>query len=141
MCLVVSACLLATPSTFMGFLPVKGIDRKSQLSYISNCPHSVVFFEAPHRILRTMQQLADTCGPAAAVRQCVCCRELTKMHEEVWRGTLLDCLAWLQGTPGGTKPVDNEVGGRCSTMEQFAPVFYYCHERYCITQPFGGTPR
>lgn len=70
---------------FEGFLPRKGRDRQTRLDEIANEPRIVVFYEAPHRIERTLTDLAAVMDPS---RRCVVARELTKMHETVWRGAL-----------------------------------------------------
>jgi 16S rRNA (cytidine1402-2'-O)-methyltransferase len=70
---------------FEGFLARKGSDRASQLARIAASPHTVVIYEAPHRILRTLADLAVVCGPD---REVVVARELTKMFEQYHRGTL-----------------------------------------------------
>ncbi|MBU6317336.1 MAG: rRNA (cytidine-2'-O-)-methyltransferase, partial [Acidobacteria bacterium] len=53
---------------------------------------TVVLYEAPHRVARTIADLGERCGPE---RRIVLARELTKMHEDVWRGTLADAAAHL----------------------------------------------
>jgi 16S rRNA (cytidine1402-2'-O)-methyltransferase len=70
---------------FEGFLARKGSDRAAQLARITASPHTVVIYEAPHRIQRTLADLAVVCGPD---RQVVVARELTKMFEQYHRGTL-----------------------------------------------------
>jgi 16S rRNA (cytidine1402-2'-O)-methyltransferase len=70
---------------FEGFLPVKGIDRQQRLSAIKSETRTIVFYEAPHRLRRTLADLAEQLEPQ---RQVVLARELTKMHEEFWRGSL-----------------------------------------------------
>jgi 16S rRNA (cytidine1402-2'-O)-methyltransferase len=70
---------------FEGFLARKGSDRAAQLERIATSPHTVVIYEAPHRIQRTLSDLAVVCGPD---REVVVARELTKMFEQYHRGTL-----------------------------------------------------
>ena len=70
---------------FEGFLARKGSDRAAQLARIAASPHTVVIYEAPHRIQRTLTDLAQICGPE---RHVVVARELTKMFEQYHRGTL-----------------------------------------------------
>jgi 16S rRNA (cytidine1402-2'-O)-methyltransferase len=71
--------------TFEGFLPRKGSERNRRLATIGEAGCTTVLYEAPHRLARTLNDLMETCGP---LRQTVLVRELTKLHEEVWRGTL-----------------------------------------------------
>ena len=73
----------ATPATFLGFVPTKANDRRAFWSAISDLPHSVVFFEAPHRIGPTLQEAAHYLGN----RPMSIARELTKLHQEFRRGT------------------------------------------------------
>ena len=70
---------------FEGFLPRSGRDRRRRLLDLADEPRTIVLYEAPHRIERTMADLADVCGPDRPV---AVCRELTKLYEEVLRGTL-----------------------------------------------------
>lgn len=69
---------------FLGFLPHKK-GRKSKLEEISDTRHTMVLFESPHRLVKTLEQLSEHLGPA---RQACVCRELTKIHEENARGSL-----------------------------------------------------
>lgn len=78
---------------FEGFLPRSGRDRAERLAEIGAERRTVVLYEAPHRIVRTMRDLEACCGPA---RHVALARELTKLHEEVWRGTLSDAGHHLQ---------------------------------------------
>lgn len=68
---------------FGGFLPAKSGQRRRTLSEVSDLPCVLIFYEAPHRLLETLQDLASVC-PERAV---VVARELTKLHEEFVRGS------------------------------------------------------
>lgn len=70
---------------FEGFLPRKGGERRQRLAEIAAEQRTVVFYESPHRVARTLADLAVVCGSERAV---VVCRELTKMFETVARGAL-----------------------------------------------------
>ena len=70
---------------FEGFLPRKGRDRVAVLAEIASERRTTVLYEAPPRVTKTLAELADACGPDRPV---VVTRELTKLHEEVARGTL-----------------------------------------------------
>ena len=76
---------------FLGFLPTKGKERRAALNRATAHRGAVVLFEAPHRIARTLEELAAL-EPDRGV---VVGRELTKMHEEIWRGTVKESLAWV----------------------------------------------
>jgi 16S rRNA (cytidine1402-2'-O)-methyltransferase len=66
----------ASEFSFFGFLPVKGKERASKMQRLINTPCTVVFFEAPHRIEGTFQELSEL---GQGDRMSVCCRELTKV--------------------------------------------------------------
>ena len=72
------------PFYFLGFLPREGKRRRPAIARLIQCPDAVVLFESPHRIAATLRELAEH-QPG---RSAVVCRELTKIHEEVKRGTL-----------------------------------------------------
>ena len=76
-----------TTSRFVheGFLPRRGSARSERIASLVAETRTTVLFEAPHRLARTLVDLAAVCAPD---RRVVLARELTKMHEEVWRGTL-----------------------------------------------------
>ena len=82
---------------FEGFLPRKGRLRQTRIDELSTERRIVILYEAPHRIERTLADLADALDDT---RRCVVARELTKMHEEVWRGLLSDAAA-AHSTPRG----------------------------------------
>jgi 16S rRNA (cytidine1402-2'-O)-methyltransferase len=70
---------------FEGFVPRKGAERTRRLASIATEPRTSVLFEAPHRLARTLAELQPLVGDDRAV---VVARELTKLHEEVWRTTV-----------------------------------------------------
>ena len=72
------------PFYFLGFLPREGKRRKAAILRATLCPDAVVLFESPRRIQATLGELAEQ-QPS---RSAVLCRELTKLHEEISRGTL-----------------------------------------------------
>ena len=74
---------------FEGFLPRQGGERAARLAAIADEQRTIVLYEAPHRIERTLADLEVACG---AMRNVALARELTKMHEDVWRGTLHDAV-------------------------------------------------
>jgi 16S rRNA (cytidine1402-2'-O)-methyltransferase len=79
--------------TFEGFLPRKSSDRRSAFAALEREPRTMVFFESPHRIDESLADARDVLGddrPAAV------CRELTKMFEEVKRGTLGELAEWAR---------------------------------------------
>jgi 16S rRNA (cytidine1402-2'-O)-methyltransferase len=78
---------------FEGFLPVKGPERRDRLEEIQAETRTIVFYEAPHRVRTTLADLAASLGANRAV---VLGRELTKLHEQFWRGTLTEAIAYYQ---------------------------------------------
>ena len=70
---------------FEGFLPRKGSGRSERIDALRGERRTTVLYEAPHRVRQTVAELAQVLGP---LRRVAVARELTKLHEEVWRGTL-----------------------------------------------------
>ncbi|CAN5570248.1 16S rRNA (cytidine(1402)-2'-O)-methyltransferase [soil metagenome] len=135
MALVVSG-LPAARHVFEGFVPRSGGERSSRLAEIAAEHRTVVLYEAPHRIERTMRDLLEVCGPD---RRVAVARELTKLHEEVVRGTLGEIrlgeprgeyVVVLDGAPAPVAPDDDairtelrhELDGGSSTRDAAASV-------------------
>ena len=74
---------------FEGFLPQKK-GRQTRLQQLANEPRTMVFYESPHRVVKALQQFIEVFG---AERPVAVCREISKVHEEVVRGTLTEALA------------------------------------------------
>lgn len=97
--------------TFLGFLPRRKSQRTATLTDAARSGQALVIFEAPHRLRATLTDIADALNdPPLAV-----CRELTKLHEEVWRGSASDALAHFAEprgeftiVVGPTAPADGE---------------------------------
>jgi 16S rRNA (cytidine1402-2'-O)-methyltransferase len=75
---------------FEGFLPVKGAERHDRLGSLQSETRTMIFYEAPHRLRSTLQDLAETFG---SDRKAVVSRELTKRYETFWRGSLESAIA------------------------------------------------
>ena len=82
---LVSSGLPTTRFVFEGFLPRSGAERRTRLAEIAREARTVVLYEAPHRVVRTIGDLTEVCGSDRPVSVA---RELTKMYETVVRGTL-----------------------------------------------------
>jgi len=82
---LVASGLAAGRFCFEGFLPRKGSGRSERLAALAGERRTMVLYEAPHRLARTLADLAEALGPT---RRCALARELTKLHEEIWRGSL-----------------------------------------------------
>jgi len=78
---------------FYGFLPNKTTARRTALSSLANHPFTLVFYEAPHRILECV---ADLCAVLGGERQIVLAREITKLFETIHACPLRDAEAWLK---------------------------------------------
>jgi 16S rRNA (cytidine1402-2'-O)-methyltransferase len=76
--------LAAGPFLFYGFLPHKSAQRRKALSVVAPLPYTLVFFESPYRLTKTLADMLDLLGE----RQAVIARELTKRFEEILRGEL-----------------------------------------------------
>ena len=90
---ITAALMLAGMSTerfcFEGFLPARAAARRERLAVLAHEPRTLVFFEAPHRIVEALEDLLAAFG---AQRAAALTRELTKMHESVYRGDLSELL-------------------------------------------------
>ncbi len=88
-----AAGLPAQRFCFEGFLPARAGERRAALAALAHEERTLVFFEAPHRILATLTAMAAEFG---AQREAVVARELTKAHESLYRGTLTQLVARAQ---------------------------------------------
>jgi 16S rRNA (cytidine1402-2'-O)-methyltransferase len=85
--------LPASQYRFAGFLPRKGRQRSTSLAAVGSSEVTVVIYEAANRVAATLADLLAACGPDRSV---VLARELTKVHEEVWRGTLDEAVSRVE---------------------------------------------
>lgn len=74
---------------FEGFLPQKK-GRVSRLTELSTEERTIIFYESPYRVVKLLTQISEIFG---AERECAVCREISKLHEEIVRGTVADALA------------------------------------------------
>ena len=81
--------------TFEGFLSVNKRSRKEHLEAVAQEQRTMIFYEAPHKLRKTLSDFAKAFGPD---RPIALCRELTKVHEEVWRTTLGEAAAHYRET-------------------------------------------
>ena len=102
--------------TFLGFPPTRSKDRISWLESLRSINHAVVFFEAPHRIRETLQQLVPVVGDCPVV----VCRELTKIHEEFVRGPISSALETAWETKGELTVV-LDLGRKSENGESLSP--------------------
>jgi 16S rRNA (cytidine1402-2'-O)-methyltransferase len=116
---LVASGLTTSRFVFEGFLPRKGSGRALRLREVSEEHRTVILFEAPHRLEKTLNDLADVCG---GERHIVLARELTKLHEEIWRGTVSGAIERcaevdprgeyvlvLEGAPPAAEATEEEI--------------------------------
>lgn len=83
---------------FEGFLPIKKGERDAALQAIARLPHTLIFYEAPHRLRQTLAALLEGLGD----RPVALCRELTKLHEEIFKTTIGGAMArYAEEAPRG----------------------------------------
>lgn len=92
---LVSSGLPCDRFCFEGFLPQKK-GRATALAQLTKEERTMIFYESPYRVLKTLEQFAEVFG---ADRQVSCCREISKVHEESVRGTLSDVIAHFREIP------------------------------------------
>lgn len=85
---------------FYGFLPAKSSARRNALAALASLPYVLVFYEAPHRILDCVADLAETLGDT---RRVTLARELTKLFESIHSLPLGEAQAWLEADPNRQK--------------------------------------
>ncbi len=100
--LITALSISALPTgrfTFEGFLSVNKKSRQEHLASLQNETRTMIFYEAPHKLLATLH---DLCAAFGSARKITLCRELTKLHEQVVRLTLGEALTYYtQNTPRG----------------------------------------
>jgi len=106
-----AAGLPADRFCFEGFLPARAGERRAALAALAHAQRTLVFFEAPHRIVATLTDMVAEFGPA---RQAVVARELTKVHESLYRGTLEELITVSQRD-------ENFARGEITLVVQGAP--------------------
>jgi 16S rRNA (cytidine1402-2'-O)-methyltransferase len=93
---ITALCVSGLPTerfAFEGFLPLKQTARQARLNALRSDPRTLIFYEAPHRLLKTLSDLAAVFGPD---RRVTLGRELTKRFEEFWRGSLAEAVGHYQ---------------------------------------------
>ncbi len=112
--------------TFEGFLPQNKKNRRARLDALRGEERTMVFYEAPHKLAATLEELAQVLGED---RRAVLCRELTKLHEEILRATLGELAeTFRQREPrgefvlvvDGSDPVQEEAGDPQAALERVA---------------------
>ncbi|HEV2064063.1 MAG TPA: 16S rRNA (cytidine(1402)-2'-O)-methyltransferase [Thermoanaerobaculia bacterium] len=106
--------LPAIPHTFLGFLPARSGERRRFLEALRERRETLVWFEAPHRIVPSLADAARVLGP----RRAVVAREMTKLHEEVLRGTLDELAALFEARGTGRGEITVVVQGADATARR-----------------------
>jgi 16S rRNA (cytidine1402-2'-O)-methyltransferase len=100
--------------SFDGFIPKKG--RKEFFAQLASEKRTMVLFESPHRLADSLTVMAEVFGPS---RRATVCRELTKMFEEVRRGTLSELVEWCEGGVKGEITIVVEGNrGSATTLDE-----------------------
>jgi 16S rRNA (cytidine1402-2'-O)-methyltransferase len=81
---------------YLGYLPRKSVERKKVIKQVAKLPYTLIFLETPHRLLDSLEDLEAVLGD----RQIALARELTKLHEEIWRGKSSEARQYFK-TPRG----------------------------------------
>ena len=118
---VTALALSALPSgrfCFEGFLSTSGRSRREHLESLRGERRTMIFYEAPHKLVKTLEDLAAAFG---AERRVALCREMTKMHEEVIRTTLGGALTMYAETPPRGEFVLVVDGAPEDAAEQYTP--------------------
>lgn len=118
---------------FEGFLARKGRARDEQVAAIAAETRTVVLYESPNRVAATLALLAERCGNE---RRAVLARELTKLYEEVQRGTLAELAAWAADGVKGEVVVVIEGATEVAVVDDAALV-----ERLSVALAAGATTR
>jgi len=121
---LVASGLPVEPLTFRGFLPPKIGARRRELERIRDSPQTEIFYEAPHRIRETLEDLVAVLGPG---RRVVIARELTKIHEEFLRGRAVEVLEVLKSRAEIKGEIVLLIGP--ASEEQTRPVTVSVHNR------------
>jgi 16S rRNA (cytidine1402-2'-O)-methyltransferase len=80
---------------YLGYLPRKSLERQRLLNQVAQLPYTLIFLEAPHRLQASLEHLLKVLGD----RQIAVGRELTKLHEEIFRGSLSEAIQHFNQTP------------------------------------------
>ena len=111
---------------FSGFLPAKRGERRTVLESIRTSPRTQVFYEAPHRVVETVEDIAEVLG---GERHVVIAREVTKLHEEFLRGRVEELLATLKSRGEVKGEIVLLIGKAEESAQKAAPVRVSVRER------------
>lgn len=122
---LIASGLVPQPFLFYGFLPRKKSEQIAELEKLNSQTVTMIFYEAPHRLNKTLKNLEQVFGEG---RKVVLCRELTKRYEEYLRGTLADAVEWssqeeVRGefvviVEGNLHPEESETGSPQGSLKE-----------------------
>jgi len=114
---LVSSGLPTDAFLYLGYLPRKSSERQKALKRVSDLPYTLIFLEAPHRLLSSLKDLREQLGDRTAAIG----RELTKLHEEIFRGRLSEAIErFNQQAPRGEFTL--VIAGRPANAESWSEV-------------------
>ena len=93
---LITSSIEPSPFMFYGFLNSKDSKRKAELESLKFCKYTIIFYEAPHRIKKTMEEILEIFGD----RQVSLSREISKKFESIYRGNISDLLSTLNNIKG-----------------------------------------
>lgn len=133
-CAAITALTLSGLSTrrfaFEGFLPYQKKERKEKLEEISQLPYTIIMYEAPHKLIGTLEDL----NKALSNRKIALCRELTKLNEEIIRTTIEDALVMYgEKAPRGEYVLIIEGNNTAEKENQFSSLTIQEHVELYIS--------
>ena len=134
-CAAINALTLSGLSTrrfsFEGFLPYSGNDRKQRLSELSKRTETLILYEAPHKLIDTLEDLADSLGD----RRVALCREMTKLNEEIIRTTLQGAIdLYKEKSPRGEYVLILEGAQATEAEDKFSSISIEEHVQMYIDE-------
>lgn len=112
---LVSSGLPTDSFLYLGYLPRRSRERLEMLQSVNELPHTLIFLETPHRLLDGLKDLLASLDD----RQMAAARELTKLHEEILRGTISDLIAHFEANPARGE-LTLVVAGKTVTRERWS---------------------
>lgn len=134
-CAAIASGLPTDSIYFGGFLPSKQGERRRRLAEVANIPATLVFYEAPHRIARSLNDCLEVLGD----RKSAVARELTKLHEEIASGTLSELVAKYAAHP--TKGEMVVVIGRVDPASAKPVSEHSIDQRIALLEANGLSPK
>lgn len=122
---------------FEGFLPVQRRQKKERLAELQGEKRTIIFYEAPHKLRTTLDDLNTAFGPDRSI---TLCRELTKLHEEITKTTLGEAAAWYAENEPRGEYVLVMAGAPASETQDEAPTLEEAARRALALAAEGSAP-